>query len=102
MRQLAVLPEDDEGEHDRREASRSEPADEGNRGRAKTGAEEGCGDRKHANDRQAQQRVGDDLPGDLVEQLDRGQPEREEDERADDRTLLVGETERGCALVAQA
>src|SRR6187402_340516 len=62
-----ALLDDEEREDDGRRPPRPEPAEEGSRRRSGAGAEQREGDRQHAHDGEAEQRVEPDLPRQVAE-----------------------------------
>ena len=82
VRQVGILDEDHR-EHDRRQSARPEPAEERDGRAPRAGSEHRQDDGEHADDGQAEERIHDDLDGEVVE---RGHEHdgAEEDER--DRT----------------
>ena len=61
------LLDEDHREHDRRQATGPEPAEEGDRRPPRTGPEHRQRDGKHADDRQAENGIDDDARGEVVE-----------------------------------
>ena len=66
LREVGVLDEDHR-EHDRRQSPRPEPAEEGDRRSPGAGSEHRQRHGNHANERQAEKRIQDDLGGEVVE-----------------------------------
>ena len=66
VREVGILDEDHRKD-DRREATRPEPAEEGDRRSPGAGAQHRQTHGNHANERQAEKRIQDDLGGDVVE-----------------------------------
>ena len=82
VREVGILDEDHR-EHDRRQSPRPEPAEEGDRRTPGAGSEHRQGHGNHADEGQAEERIQDDLDGEVVERRHEHDG-AEEDER--DRT----------------
>ena len=95
-----ALFEKQQGEDDRCGTSRTEPAEEGDRRSSRTRAEHRDRDRQHAHDRQAEDGVERDLPGEIADRrTEQDRPEDEERHGCEHRAGLLHEVRDVAATV---